>query len=217
MITAQYNLASRLGAARDQGRRPTCLLFALSALNRYEHRIEVPLCVEHLARQVEVQGSSWRRGVSIYNGIGALRTAGQGFESVYPYDGNVLDRPLQPPPPSRDDRYSSHVIEIPAKSASVRDALAEGSICGLAIKVTDCQFSVESDGIVRPAPTESAHGLHAVAAVGWGTCDHDGTDYVLVRNSWGTEWGDQGHAWFDVTYLDEILLNCIRARDGFII
>lgn len=33
---------------------------------------------------------------------------------------------------------------------------------------------------------------HAITAVGFGT-DESGVDYYLVRNSWGSAWGDNGY------------------------
>jgi len=34
---------------------------------------------------------------------------------------------------------------------------------------------------------------HIVLAVGFGTDAFTGQDYYLIRNSWGTQWGEQGY------------------------
>jgi C1A family cysteine protease len=49
---------------------------------------------------------------------------------------------------------------------------------------------------------DSARGGQAVVAVGYQT-NHSrrGQDALLIRNSWGSEWGDNGYGWLSVAYV----------------
>jgi C1A family cysteine protease len=55
-------------------------------------------------------------------------------------------------------------------------------------------------GIVELGAGDVDTAYHAVLAVGHGV--EDRKRYILVRNSWGIDWGLKGHAWVAVEYLE---------------
>lgn len=48
-----------------------------------------------------------------------------------------------------------------------------------------------SGGILTADRCPNTNLDHAITAVGWGT--DKGSDYLIVRNSWGTGWGEKGY------------------------
>lgn len=68
------------------------------------------------------------------------------------------------------------------------------------------------DGMVDipyPKPGEHVQGGHAVAAVGYDDNRQIGTHKgaLLIRNSWGTTWGDHGYGWLPYAYVEKGLAN----------
>jgi|WetSurMetagenome_2_1015567.scaffolds.fasta_scaffold295367_1 C1A family cysteine protease len=54
-----------------------------------------------------------------------------------------------------------------------------------------------------PGPGDAMDGGHAVVAVGYDDSKKvgDDTGALIIRNSWGTDWGDQGYGWLPYSYV----------------
>ncbi|KAL9267220.1 Senescence-specific cysteine protease SAG39-like protein [Drosera capensis] len=79
--------------------------------------------------------------------------------------------------------------DVPADEGSLQQAVANQPV-SVAIDASGDEFMQYSGGVFTgPCGTDLDH---AVTVVGYGTSD-DGTDYWLVKNSWGTSWGENGY------------------------
>ena len=80
------------------------------------------------------------------------------------------------------------------KSYSEDDLAAKVSSMGpasICIDASNWSFQLYTSGIYDESRCSGYSLDHAVACVGYGT--ENSTDYWIVRNSWGTSWGEQGY------------------------
>jgi C1A family cysteine protease len=66
-------------------------------------------------------------------------------------------------------------------------------------------FGNDKGDIAFPGPHDTVLGGHAVVAVGYDDNRKIGKDTgaVKIRNSWGTDWGQQGYGWLPYSYIEE--------------
>jgi cathepsin L len=74
----------------------------------------------------------------------------------------------------------------------------QNNTLAVAISASCSAFSYYKSGIIDNIMCPQTGINHAINIIGWGTNTTTNTDYWIVRNSWGTSWGDKGYAKFKI-------------------
>lgn len=201
-IDVQIDLRGFWFGVRDQGGRSACLACATSDAHAHSHGLHHPLSAEFLFYHAGqfMPGRDVSDGLT-FSAVGtALRAEGQPHENEWPY------KPLHPlpwiPPPVTQLWYGSMSSAAGAEQR-ILDALQSRQPVVLGVRLTIglidglAPYIIPSDG--------PAFGSHAVLAVGWARHVSAGS-LLLIRNSWGQSWADQGHAWLPTAYLKDKLI-----------
>lgn len=78
-------------------------------------------------------------------------------------------------------------------------AALENGVTTIAVNVQTSLYYYEKGVLTLNGCADAVSGWpnHAIMAVGWGT--EGGVDYVIVKNSWGNGWGENGYARIEAT------------------
>ena len=202
-ITVLKDLRAGLGAARDQGQRPTCLAFAASDAHAALRAAWSPLSCEfafyHAQRRA---GRPPSTGATLPAVLEALRLDGQPEETGWPYLSAMLTEPAAwKPPEDVGPRYGRAGVSFAAAIDAITAELDGNNPIILLMTLSASFFAPGPDAVIRPTVGEPPDPAmrHAVVAVGHGSLP--GERVTLVRNSWGPTWGAAGHAWLTDDFL----------------
>jgi C1A family cysteine protease len=227
LSVTSVDLRSRCSPIENQKNLGSCTAHAAIGIVEYSERrahgrhIEGSrLFVYKTTRNLmQVTGDS---GAWLRNTMGALVLCGVPDERYWLYTDSKPEFDQEPPSfvyAVADNyealRYFSHDpmgANVPATQvlASVKRYLAAGvpAMFGF-YGFPSFSSSDVKGGIPYPCPGERAQWGHAIVAVGFDddktiknrACAKTTTGALLIRNSWGTGWGDQGYGWLPYEYV----------------
>jgi len=89
--------------------------------------------------------------------------------------------------------FTKRVHVAQGSEASLQEAIGTVGPVAVAIDAGLWSFTYYNSGVYNPGSECSTTRLnHGVAAVGYGTTE-DGQEYYIVKNSWGSDWGEEGY------------------------
>ncbi|WVZ03577.1 hypothetical protein V8G54_024383 [Vigna mungo] len=117
-----------------------------------------------------------------------IKNHGLNTEANYPYEG--FDGNCNAKAEAIDAATITGYEDVPVNNEKALQKAVANQPVSVAIDSSGFDFQFYMSGIFTGScGTEPDHG---VTAVGYGVSD-DGSKYWLVKNSWGTEWGEEGY------------------------
>jgi len=204
---------------RNQGKQGSCASFAVSSVIealRHDSKRYSPAFLYWTAREVN-GATNIDSGASLYNVIKGASQKGACTEERMPY--NPEDFSLAPSEVAIIEALDCIVVEaktVEPKVKDIKSALSDGYPVIIVSKIFD-SFSDTRSGFVRhPSSKElsvggrsDCHGNHAMVVCGFS----DKERVFVVRNSWGTDFGDNGYCYIPYSYAQQYFLQaCIISK-----
>jgi len=210
-ISLSVDLRSQISDIRDQGARPLCMICAASDVHEAFHATGFALSAEYLTYYCQKHDcvNDFLAGFGVNTVSSVLTSNGQPSETFHPYVKKELTSAVRPPVLGSEPVFFGKLVDDTLDIVSLIECLDNTGVVLIGMKVTKDFLDVTSSDFIV-SDTKGFFGLHAMVVIGYG--DYNNKRVFLVRNSWGIDWGYQGHAWVSDDYLTKHCMMMARVE-----
>lgn len=203
-LPSKFEITDNLTAVKNQGQEGTCVGFACTiGLKEFQekqmHNQYIELSPRYLYQKCkEIDGFPNIKGTNIKTALEVLSTVGVCEWNYWPYKEGDVGTPA----PGADDNAKKYTIQsygILTTMLSVKICLFRNSPVIMAVPFFNSWYSdqVTKTGDI-PKPDGTNKNGHAICVVGY----NDENKKFKFKNSWGTNWGDNGYGYLPYEYFD---------------
>lgn len=212
-LPPKVDLRPQMTAVEDQSSTNSCAANATAGAYEYlmkKHLGDDSYDVSRMfiyynarAALIEAEGGALEdQGTTILSCMSALEQNGACSEGAWPFEeGRVNEAPDDASYEEARQFLIEGFEQVPTDLTAWKTALAAGYPIIFGLKLFDSFDKQKAKGVVPPpTPKETgreSHGGHAMLCVGYSDAD----EVFIVRNSWGSGWGDGGYCYVPYRYV----------------
>ena len=207
------DISAAFPAIKDQGQQGACLSFSLVSIFEYFLKTNEGVASPDLSEQFLYYISRDKEGKTesdegscIQYAVEALTETGICVESKWPYKvGGYAEKPSEEAYKDAAERKVKKAFNVERKSEAIKSALEDGfpvvgsfSLYASFGKGERGFVSMPTEEEITAAEESKENNHHAMVIVGFNDEQH----VFKVRNSWGSDWGDNGYCYVPYQYID---------------
>lgn len=211
----EVDLRAEFTPIRNQGSLGSCTAFAVVSV--YEHIVkrnqkkEIDLselfAYQNARRRMSEERRENGEGTSIYDMITGMGEDGICLETLHPYVVENLPEPSEEAKADAQGRKITKALNVERNLQDLKSALSQGYPVIISLRLFESFTNSPTGFVPHPSKDERQnedHSSHAMVICGYS----DNEKVFIVRNSWGTTFGDKGYCYIPYSYItDPDLMN----------